>query len=143
MVERPFADRRPVGPLMDINFDRDMGEKVQLGVSGISMPDIRKSPMNVLYVLDTNVATLPRDIRSGTLSDKIKDKFNGSPWIKVKRSGTSGKAPFDEQAVIAQLRSDSLPVQESQVNAAANTIERHYANQDFPVDVKNILFDTE
>lgn len=141
MVDRPLEDKRPVGPLMDIDMERDMGDKVQLGVSGTSMPNLRKSNLNVLYVLDTNVATLPKDIERGTLQVKMRDKFDGSPLVRAKRSGRTSQAPFDEQAVIVRLRDDSLPVQQAQINRASNAIVEHYS--DLGVGVKNIIMDTE
>lgn len=141
MVRRPLADKRPVGPLMDIDLDRGMGSKVQLGVPGTSLPNIRKSPLNVLFVLDRHVATLPKDVKSGGVKDKIQDKVDGSPLVRVKRSGSSSKAPFDEQAVVVTFGKKSLPVQESNINRMANSIERHYSSTG--VGVKNVIFDTE
>lgn len=141
MVERPFADRRPVGPLMDINLDRERGNKVQVGVSGSSLPNVRKSPLNILYVLDKHVATLPKDLRDGTLPEKIKSKFNGEPRVSAKRSGASSIAPFDDQAIIVALKGKSLPVQQTSINRASNSIEMHY--NDFGAGVKNIIIDTE
>lgn len=140
MPERPMADKRPVGPLMDIDMDRPVGDKVQLGVPGTSFPNIRKSPLNVLFVLDRNVATLPRDVRTGVLREKIHDKADGSPQIDIKRGGSSSRAPFKEQALIVRFGKDDLPVQESSINRIANSIEGHYSNG---VGVKNIIFDTE
>lgn len=140
-MERPLADKRPVGPLMDINMDRSMGDKVQLGVAGTSFPNIRKSPLNVLFVMDKHVATLPGDVKSGVLKDKIEDKVDGVPKVKVKRSGESSMAPFEEQAVIVELGSDSLPVQQAQINMISNSIERHYS--DFGAGVKSIIMDTQ
>lgn len=141
MVKRPLAGKRPVGPLMDINMDRPMGDKVQLGVAGTSFPNIRKSPLNVLFVMDKHVATLPKDARTGVLKDKIHDKVDGTPQVDVKRGGSSSKAPFNEQAVIVRFGKGSLPVQESSINRVSNAIERHYS--DFGAGVKNIIFDTE
>lgn len=143
MSKRPFADKRPIGPLMDIDLSRERGEKIQLGTSGTSMPDRPKGTLNVLFVMDRHVATLPGDVRSGTLRDKIWDKVDGKPYLSVKRSGRSSAAPFDEQAVIVRLDEDNLPVQQGQINRIANTIENHYSNLDFDVGVKNIIFDTE
>lgn len=140
MPERPLADKRPVGPFMDIDLSRDMGDKVQLGVPGTSMPGRRKSNLNVLYVLDKHVATLPNDV-DGTLKDKILDKIEGDVRVSVKRSGVSSKAPFKEQAIIVRIRGYTLPVQESEINAVANSIDRHYS--DFGAGVKTIIFDTE
>lgn len=140
MVDRPFRESRPVGPFMDINLDEALGEKVQFGVSGTTMPNLRKSPMNILFVLDKHVATLPKDIR-GTLRDKITDKLRGTPGLAVKRGGSSAKAPFDEQAIVVTLKSDNLPVQDAQIHKIANAIERHYS--DFGVGVKTVIMDTE
>lgn len=140
MVERPFADRRPIGPVMDLNLDREVGDKIQLGVPGTSMPGVSKSPMNVLFVLEDHVATLPRDV-DGPLNGKIVDKFDGTPRIKAKRSGPASEAAFDEQAIIVTLRSDSLPVQDAQIHNAVDSIERHYS--DFGVRVRTVIMDTE
>lgn len=142
MVDRPLEDRRPVGPLMDIDLDRGMGDKIQLGVAGTAMPNAPKSPLNVLFVLNKTVATLPTDIK-GTLGEKIRSKFDeeSSPTIEVKRSGSSSKAPFPEQAVIVRFRGDDLPVQQTQLNRVANTIQREYSGIDAKVDA--VILDTE
>lgn len=140
MPSRPFADKRPIGPLMDIDLSRERGEKIQLGTSGTSHPDRPKGVLNVLFVIDKHIATLPGDVR-GNLKNKIWDKVDGSPYIRVKRSGRSSAAPFDEQAIIVRLDDDSLPVQEGQINRIANTIDSHYS--EFDAGVKNIIYDTE
>lgn len=140
MVDRPFADDRPIGPLMSINLDRQMGDKVQLGVSGTMMPNRSKSNLNLLFVLNDHVATLPKDVK-GTLQDKIQERFIDNPRVKEKRSGMTSSAPFDEQAVIVKVSENSLPIQDAQLHQVADVIERHY--DDFGVEVRTVFMDTE
>ena len=134
MGEGPFG-------LIDLDLDREVGDKIQLGVSGTSFPNRPKSPLNILYVLDSHVASLPGDVRSSTLRDKIQDKFRGDPTVKAQRSGRTSAKPFDQQAIVVALRGDNLPVQDPQIHNAADTIERHYS--DFGVGVQAIVMDTE
>lgn len=124
---------------MDIDMGRDRGEKVQLGISGTSMPNEPKNEIRVLYILDRHNATLGNDIGRHSFKEKVQDKFDGEPRIGWERSGGMH---FDEQAIIVTLRGDSLPVQQSQINRAANTIENHFEQQDFPIGVKAIFMDT-
>lgn len=146
MVERPFADTRVFGPLIDLGIDESSDGKIQLGVAGTTMPGRSKGSLNLLYVLDTHVGTLPKDV-NGTLEDKIADKlelnlgFTGSR-INDKRSGSKGSfAPFTEQAIIVSVNGDDMPLQATQINNAAASIERHYSN--FDVGVKQVIIDTE
>jgi hypothetical protein len=141
MVDRPLADSRPIGPLMDIDLDRERGEKFQLGVSGTSMPNIRKSPLNAVFVIDGYAAGMPGDIKSGTLKDKIQDKFDGSPRLKGGRSGPTASKPFDNQVITVNLEKESLPIQDAQLHMVADTIERHYSDKD--LEVRTVFLDTE
>ena len=134
MAEGPFG-------LINLDLDRDVGSKIQLGTPGTSFPDRPKSPLNILFVLDTYVASLPGDVRSTTLPDKIQDKFRGEPRVKAERSGRTSSKPFDQQAVVVSLREENLPVQDPQIHNAAESIERHYS--DFGVGVQAIVMDTE
>lgn len=128
--------------LIDINRDEALGDKIQFGVSGTTMPDLRKSPINALFVLDKHVGTLPRDLgHDSKLVNKIHDKVDGSPSVKAKRGGTRSSAPIDEQAVIVRFGKESLPVQDPQLHMVAETIERHYNN--LGVGVKTIILDSE
>ena len=144
MVERPFADKRVFGPLIDLGIDETSDGKIQLGVPGTVSPGRSKGNLNLLFVLDTHVATLPKDV-DGTLEDKIAETlglnigFTGST-VSEKRSGPKSTAPFEEQAIIVKVNGDDMPLQDTQIHNAAGSIERHYS--DFDVGVKQVIIDT-
>lgn len=127
--------------MIDIDLDRSAGSKVQLGVPGTSFPNIRKSPLNIIYVLDSHIYSMPGDVRSPPLKDKIQDKFHGNPVVKGLKSGRTSQKPFDDQAVLVSLKNESLPVQDPQIHNASDTIERHYSEHG--VRIKAIVMDTE
>jgi len=143
MVNRPLAKHRPVGPFMDIDMSRGTGEKVQLGVHGTTMPNKPKSALNVLFVLDSHVATLPRTVESSTFKEKVYDKVSGHPRISYERSGRTSAKPFNNQAVVVSLRGDSLPVQDSQLHKIANVIERTLSTESHSVGIRTIIMDTQ
>ena len=123
---------------MDIDLDRDRGRKVQLGVSGTAMPNKPKNEIRVLYVLDQHNSVLGRDL-DDRFEAKIQDKFSGEPSLDWKRSNVGA---IDEQAIIATLKGDSLPVQQTQINRAANTIDNQFKSLGRGSRVQNIVMDT-
>ena len=153
-MDRPLADKRPVGPILNLYAIGDARKDV-IGVSGTPMPDREKNPLVITFILEGNhQAFLPSDVESkstnlddapeGNLGNRIKDKIDlpggfGSN-IKAKGSGSSAAVPVDNQAIIITIPGENLPVQEAEINRVINTINTFY---DSETTVKTYVVDQE
>lgn len=141
-----MANDSPVGRYMDMDLDRVAREhpdsKFQLGVSGTTRPGRPKATMRIAFVLDKSDRMLPGRVKTSALSDKIQDKFRGIPNVKMQRTGFKYDSPFENQAIIVELRGENLPVQDSQIHKAANAITRHYP-PDMDIGIRTVVIDTE
>lgn len=142
MVDRPLADRRPVGPILNLDNIGQSGKSV-IGVPGTPFPDRGKNPIVITFLLEgMHQAFIRQDVR-GTLGDKIEDKMDLSGvlgGVDAKESGSSSAVPFQNQAVIVTVPGEGLPIQESEINRVINTIERHYDNE---TTVQTFIIDQE
>lgn len=139
MVNRPLANRRPIGPLINLENRNEDGKSV-IGVSGTPFPNREKNPIVATYVLGgDNVATLPREASSG-MGDKIRDKIPGVR-VDTKRGGSSSKAPFDNQAVVVTIPGDSLPLQDNELHKVSDTIDRQIEEMSVDAHVISLLID--
>ena len=154
MVDRPFSDKRPFGPFVDLGLGeaRQSDEKDIMGTSGIPRPNRAKSNLNVVYVFDKHMTFLPREAQAQPLQDKIDDKVDGSVRIREQRSGQLRRFGIEEQALVVKFggatsvvgASNSLPVQDGTIHKVEKTIERHFNTKyDDNLSIKAIAYDTE
>jgi len=153
-MDRPLADKRPVGPILNLDAIGD-AEKSVIGVSGTPFPDRGKNPLVITFILEgKHQALLSSDVESkstslndypeGKLGIRIADKIDLSGGfgnsIKAKDSGSSAAVPVENQAIIITIPGENLPVQEGEINRVVNTINSFYDNE---TTVKTYVVDQE
>lgn len=137
MVDRPFADKRPFGPIVDINKvkrrlqNMASGGKTVVGVSGTPFPNRPKHNMVLVYVIDGDHIPIIRDLNSD-IRRKVTSRDEYSDFrVDIKRSGTSAKATFEQQAIIIRVPGGDLPINDEDIHRIEQII-----NRAIPVDAK-------
>jgi hypothetical protein len=137
-MNRPLSSVRPVGPVVS------QQTKSVLGVTGTPMPNRKKNNIVVTFKLDGDHITLIDEFTTN-VSRKVaaRDDFK-NPVFKYKRSGSSSKADFKNQAIIMELTGDELPIRESSLERVKGVIERAaYDLYEDQVTVQEVFIDQQ
>jgi hypothetical protein len=137
-MKRPFASKRPIGPLADKAKD-------VIGVSGTPFPNRSKNPMVIIYKLDGDNPVFVDDFTKALqqeVSQTVVNDFN-STTVDYKRKGRSSKADFAEPAVILRVSPEDVPFNDTSIHRVGEIIGRIARTQDIDLTVSGIIIEQE
>lgn len=147
MVERPLADKRPFGPVVDLNrVKRRMnnmvsGGKSVVGTAGTPFPNRPKNDMYLTYVLDGDHIFETAEFNN-VLRRKIKGRPEYSNWgVNFKKSGSSSKGTFEQQASIIRVPGGELPFNDEDIHAIEGIINRTLRDNNLNTEVAQVIID--
>jgi hypothetical protein len=110
-------------------------EKEVVGASGTPFPNREKNNILITYVLDGVHIYHTSDFRKN-VEMKMRSRYDGIS-ARFKKSGSSSKASFKNQALILKIKGDQLPVRGELIERGKGVIERAQEN----VEVVDIIID--
>jgi hypothetical protein len=143
MVDRPFSERRPMGPFVDLDALRRGDMKQVFGVSGTPMPDRRKNDTYITYILGGGHVGVIRDIEQN-IKEKIEARNEPVSRVNFIRSGgASAYSGLDitNQGVVVRLRGSDLPISDEYIHTVEGIINRVEAIEQSGSSVSDIIID--
>lgn len=142
MVDRPLEDKRPIGPVVDIdNLKQRMnnlsGGKSVVGVSGTPMPQRPKNRILVSYLLDGRHLGMYKKAVDN-IEQKVQARYSDYR-VEFKKSGKTSKGMFKNQAFIIRIPGSELPFNDEDLHRIADIIERNIDD----VQVVQMIIDQE
>lgn len=141
MVDRPLKDKRPLGPFISTKWDDVSGSGKQvIGVTGTPFPHRDKNNLVVTYVLREN-----KVVFTDKLANEVQRKVDGrfeDIRIQVLKRGTTSSKPFQNQAIVARIPGDRLPLEDEVIHTIEGVIERA-KGPDGGLKVDHIIIDQE
>lgn len=113
------------------------GEKTVIGTPGTPFPNRDKNTQIITFVLDQRHVVFT-DQKQEEIQRKVDGRYDGIR-IKFKKSGTSSKGMFENQAIIAEVRGGALPINDDDIHRIQAIIER---SEDL-LEVAQIIIDQE